>query len=278
MTRHFSAVVLLDSAWPIDIDAIAASVRARYGSIGHVDAIPGQSDTTVAGLIRIDGANVVVTATNARIDMHDLSPHLKVMRHWNPAEALARHTSSITISCGGGLPGLEGAEAYAAAVHFVAAAFVQIAPAVAVFWPKGYALTEPRAFLEAADTLLTGRIPVGAWISFAAVVPRGYDKKDALGMVTYGMRPFIGRELELAPRPGAARDAYKCLLSVARRLLDRGHDIADGHRLIGLDSSFDVTVRERNYWLRRDLSAYVLVADDAVVATETLRPREALSA
>ena len=204
MNRQFSAVVLLDSPWEIDIDAIAAAVRARYDSIGQVDAIPGQSPDRTAGLIRIDGANVVVTMSDSPINEDDLSPRLKVMRHWHPENALGRHCASVTVSCGGGLEGLEGAEAYAAAVHFVAAALVHIAPSVAVFWPKGYALTDPSAFIEAADTLLTGRIPVGAWVSFAAVVPRGYKASDALGMVTYGMRSFIGRELELAPRSGNA--------------------------------------------------------------------------
>lgn len=276
MSRQFSAVILLKENWPLDIDAIAAALRQRFDGIGQVAAIPGQAMNVPAGLIDIDGGQIVVTQTNGRHDTDLLHPPLDVMRSWDPAPALEGHKGYLTISCGGGLPGIEGAEAYAAAVHFVAAAALTVAPASAVFWAPGYALTAPEAFLEAADALKHGRMPLACWVSSAAVVPQGYAPQEALGMVTYGMRPFLGREIELAPRPGDARSAYHCLSAVAGRVLSQGLMLQDGDRLRGLDGSFDVSVRERTYWLRREMSAYVLIADDAVVDPETLRPRAAL--
>jgi hypothetical protein len=116
-------------------------------------------------------------------------------------------------------------------------------------------------------------MPLGAWVSFSPVVPRGYPPEQATGMVTYGMRPFIGRELELAPRPGDARSAWRCVARIARLALDRGVRLADGQRLGEAEACPAMTVRERDQWLRRAEPVFVLVADDSIVDAATLQPR-----
>ena len=121
-------------------------------------------------------------------------------------------------------------------------------------------------------------MPMGNWISFAPVVPRGYEPGEATGLVTYGMTPFIGRELELAPRPGDPKTAYQCVSTIVQLVLDKGLALHDGQRIEDTDESFALTVRERTYWLRRDESAFVLVSDDAVVDPTTLQPLRAAQA
>ena len=116
---------------------------------------------------------------------------------------------------------------------------------------------------------------MGLWVTFAPVVPRGYEPSAATGLVTYGLRPFIGHELELAPRPGDPKSAYQCLSAIVNLVLDKGLELHDGQRLEDSAESFALTVRERRYWLRRDESAFVLVADDSVVDNETLQPVQA---
>lgn len=274
MSRQFAASILLDEHWDLDLDALGTEIETRFPQVGDVEVFPGQNGGNPSGLVRIDGGNVVVTAFSGPVPGEQLSPQLSVMRQWDPSEVVANHRAHVMISCGGRLPGLEGAEAYAATVHFVAAAAASIAPCSAVLWRHSYAIVQRGVFQAAAGRLLRGRMPLPIWASFASVVPRGYSPEEALGMVSYGLRPFLGRELELAPRPGPVDSAYECISSVARRTLDGGYGLTDGMRVEGREGAFSVTVRERTYWLRRDLSAYVLVADDAVVDTETLRPRE----
>ena len=234
----------------------------------------GQSQDGAAGLLRIEGGHIVVSYRPGPYSEDDLFPDLQVLLSWDPVPALASHAAHMTITCGGGMEGIEGAEAYAAAVHFVAAAASRIMPCTAVFWQPGYAITNPVDFYDSSKSLLRGQMPLGAWVSFASIVPKGYAPQQALGMATYGMRPFIGREIELAPRPGNARAAYDCLASVARNALDRGIPLQDGQRfLTGGATGISLYVRARTYWLRREQSAFVLVSDDSVVDAETLRPR-----
>jgi hypothetical protein len=50
--------------------------------------------------------------------------------------------------------------------------------------------------------------------------------------------------------------------------------LSDGQKLEPLDGVGPaLRVRERTYWLRRSLSAFVLVADDAVVDRVSLKPK-----
>ncbi|MEM9061980.1 MAG: hypothetical protein AAGD13_16080 [Pseudomonadota bacterium] len=273
MSRHFSATLLLDRPWRLNIDAVATALRSLFPQIGEVDSVPGQAADEDAGVLIIEGATVVVQSVDAPVDSADLTPPLRPLRAEGADAAATQHSSHVIITAGGALPGLEGGEAYAALVHFVAAAALTVAPASAVFWRQGWALTRSSTFSAATSMLLEGKMPVGTWVSFASVVPSGYRPEDGMGMVTYGMRPFVGRELELAPRPGDARSAFQTLGAICRMLLDKGTALSDGARLRTDDDAPILMVRERTYWLRRDLSAFVLVSEDAIVDSETLKPR-----
>lgn len=270
MSRHFSASLLLERSWDLNIDAIASAVRTLFPAIGEVDSVHGQADGSDAGVLIIEGATVVVQSFPEILPTEDLTPALRPLRAGGAEEAANSHKAHVTISAGGALPDLEGAEAYAALVHFVAAATVSITPSKAVFWKNGWALSRAETFSNAANMLLQGKMPVGTWVSFAVIVPTGMQPSDGTGMVTYGLRPFIGRELELAPRPCEARSAFQTLNAISRKILDSGELLAEGVTIRSDDGRTSFMVRERNYWLRRDSSAFVLIADDAVIDPVTL--------
>lgn len=273
MSRHFSAVLLLERPWDLNIDAIAAALRTLFPAIGDVDSVPGQSDGLDAGVLVVEGATVVVQSVAHAFDVEDMTPPLRTLRAGGADEAARSHTAHVTISAGGALPGLEGAEAYAALVHFVAAAALSITPSRAVFWKNGWALSRAETFSTAGNMLLTGKMPVGTWLSFASVVPTGMQPSQGTGMVTYGLRPFIGRELELAPRPCDPRSAFQAVSAICRTIMDDGVVLVDGNTIQSEAGGVVYTVRERTYWLRRDSSAFVLVAEDAVVDPVTLSSR-----
>lgn len=274
MPRHFSATILMQRPWALDIDALADTVRQRFPQIGTVEAMPGQVPNREAGLLTIDGGKVVVMCLHAPVPNDQLFPPLRTLRVWDPEPAISAHNAHVIVSCGGDLPGVDGAKAYAAAAHFVAAAVAEMGPAVAVFWPGGWSLQSPEAFTESASTILDGRAPIGAWMSFATIVPRGFAAEQATGIVSYGLRPFLGRELELAPAPVDGKTAYRRLAAITRAVMDKGATLADGQTVVDPDHTFSMIVRARNFWLRRDLSAFVLVGEDSVIDPETLRPAE----
>lgn len=271
MSRHFTASLLLDRPWVLNIDAIASALRTLFPAVGVVDSVEGQAEDTDAGVLIVDGATVVVQSFDHPIPSQQLRPELRPLRADGAEDAAQAHQAYLSISAGGALPGLEGAEAYAALVHFVAAAAVSITPSTAVFWNNGWALSRAETFSASANMLLQGKMPIGTWVSFAVIVPTGMQPAQATGMVTYGLRPFIGRELELAPRPCEARSAFQTLSTISRKILDTGAVLSDGVTVRSDDGSVSLLVRDRNYWLRRDSSAFVLVAEDAVVDPQSLK-------
>ncbi len=273
MSRYFTATLLLRSPWPLDIDRIARTLAQRFPGIGAVDALPGNTGEGDSALLTIDHANVVIESHDHPVERGDILPPLKILRTWNPTPAQRSHQAHLTITCGGNLAGLEGALAYSAATHFVATGIAAIVHPLAILWGPARALLEPGEHAMAAETLLTGTIPHSSWVSYAPVVAQGYPAADATGMVTYGLRPFIGHELELAPRPGDPRSAYRCLGAIVRRVLRGGIDLRDGLKIVARDAGMSMTVRERRYWLRRDESAFVLIAGDSVIDPWTLQPR-----
>ena len=273
MPRYFSATLLLDAEWPMDIDLVAQSLTQRFPQIGDVDALPGQAEGDT-GLLTIEGAQIVLQSSAGAIAAEDAFPKLKVLRTWDPMPAFHRHAAHITVSCGGRLPGIEGAQAYAAVTHFVATAVAGLARPSAVLWDPARQLIDPTDFAVAAETLLTGTLPLSSWVGYAPVVPDGAVGRGVTGMVTYGLRPFVGNEIELAPRPGDPRAAYRCAGAVVRRVLQDRLELSDGLEMVDRRAGIALTVRERRYWLRRDESAFVLVSDDSAVDPWSLRPRD----
>lgn len=277
MSRQFTATVLLEHSWALDIDALAAAVSERFPYLGPVDGIPGQRNSG-SGVLSMEGASAVVETVARRARPDAIRPPQDITRPWDPKGAVNGHRAHLNISCGGRLPGLEGAMSYAAAVMFVTTAALDIAAARAVLWRSSWSISSPNAFRAATEALFEGQMPVSTWVSFAPYVPEGYAPAAATGMSTLGLSNLLGRELELAPRPGDTDEAEKILSRVARQVLDTeliprsGHDIGD--TITGLR----LNVRKRDRWFQRDKSAFVLVAGDSVVDRETLKPVAATAA
>ena len=270
--RYLAATLLLDRPWSLDVDRLAKRLKNRFPGLGSVDALPGQTagDT---GLLMIDRARVVLQSIDNAIEPDAAVPPLKILRTWDPGAALEVHKAQISVSCGGRLPGIEGAQAYSAATHFVTAALADLVRPQAVLWGAARHLIEPSVFSCSADALLQGQLPYTVWVSFAPVIPEGTDG-SVTGMVSYGLRPFIGHELELAPRPGGAQDAYRCLAAVVRRVMNDRVSLSEGMRMIDRQANIELRVRERRYWLRRNETAFVLASEDSVIDPDTLRPRD----
>lgn len=269
--RRFAAVILVDEDWTPDVEAVAVTTAVRFPEIGRIEAVPAAGRDSPAA-VAIDGALVTVRRLPGRVPADWLAPPLKPVRHWDPELPVRRHVGAVEISCGGELPGLEGAEAYAAAVHFVAAAVCQVVRAGAVLWREGWVVSEPAVFAEAADAILAGRMPVGSWVGLATVPPKGFAPERAAGVVTYGLSQFIGRELEFAPMPGSTRAACRAVSRIARMALERRVVLVDGQHLTDPRGEFAVTVRERGSWLRHDVPAFVLVPAGSVLDVDAPDP------
>lgn len=270
MTHCFSAKLLLQQTWPLDIQAIARTISDIVPSIGKVDGVPGQTDSAV---LRLDDTQVVVQAIQRPLPHRSFVGNAEAFDAWMPQDILDGHRAYVSISCGGEREDIGSKELYAAAVHVVTTAACQVAPAGAIYWESGEILVHPDDFRTVIDPMMAGQMPVASWIGFRPVHDRD-EAEQTVGMITSGLRQFLGREIELAPSPTTLERARMCLGSVVQRLMDRRLSLHDGDQVEDVDMALSATVRLRDRWLRRDKAAFVLITDDAVVDRASLRAQK----
>lgn len=274
MPVQFTAHLLLQRPWALDIEALARHLRQTYPEIGAIDAVPGANGA--AGLLTIDNGMVVVMTMAGRLPEAQLWPPFQTLANWAPHKAVADHAAHLVVACGGdNIPGREGACAFGAATTFTAAGLAEIAPVTAMQWVPGWTMLAPAEITGAAEALLAGRLPIEAWISTIPIVPRGYRPDQALGLVTHGLVPFMGREVELAPARVTKKGAYRRVRRVLVEMLE-GRAVPEDREEIDPPPGGDpLIVRRSRSWWRPDMPAFVCLSRDSVVDPDSLeiRPR-----
>jgi len=268
MTIRFNALVLLSNPLGLDMEQTAQEMFLRHPALGPVE----YSGDEMTGTLTVDGATLSVAAVNGVYPESEFRPPLKLTTRTGNTPVSPKHNAYILISYEGEGEGLEWAKAYAALVTLAAATFAQNPGVTGVFWPASYGLWSREQVTEAAEEIMTGQSPIDSWISFAQIAPNNVGRDDVLGVVTFGLKPFLGREIELAPEPISVQKALTSVYGAIWLMLDDGKVFTDGSRVSGPGIGGSYTIRDVEFWLRRGTPAYVLVGPDAVVDAETLLP------
>jgi Domain of unknown function (DUF4261) len=112
------------------------------------------------------------------------------------------------------------------------AALTELAPAIAVVWTNGNALTEAKEFQSAARNLADRKLPVLAWMSVAVFDgPPAKTGARTTAMYTTGLAPFVGREIEFLPSTWPPTQIADRAIGTAQYLMERGPVIKDGETL-----------------------------------------------
>ena len=270
MIHMFTATLLLERSWALQADDISREISALVPEIDNVVAVPGQGENRDQVLFSLDDTQVIAQLARrpTRKSSFKASDHL--ITDWYPQAEIDAHLAHINI-WSTGQAGVERADSYAAAVQIVAAAISLIAPISAAYWQTSGMFSRPEELEAAARPMMNGSLPSDFWVGYSPLYVEGHLQGPAVGIITHGLRQFLGREIELAPHPDSVERAHRCLASIARRILNKALDLQDGERLDDVETTLAATVRKRDYWFRRDHSAFVLVTDDAVIDEASTR-------
>lgn len=271
-TNSFSATLLLQGDVLLDFDSVAKAISALVPNLEDVTLTKGQGDSQDDVILQLDDIKVVVSDVKEPVRPSKFYG-LKVPHEaWVPQALIDQHKRHICIASGGNGGSLKNMETYAAAVHVVATAICDCVDIGAVFWDAAELFIKPEEFVAAVEPLMEGQMPVHCWIGFHPIKPDEFALKSAVGMITQGLRHFIGREIELAPSPTDLEQARMTLGSVVQRLMDHHLRLTEGETIEDLETALSATIRTRDRWIRRDQAAFVLVTDDSVIDQSTLRP------
>ena len=113
----------------------------------------------------------------------------------------------------------------AAAVTSAAAALGEELEALAVAWHASSTALKPEGLKTAREELVRGHAPLDLWTR--------YYRTEALpgehsGVVTSGLQPFVGHEIEIPSSPTDVRTSQNFARQLASDLLDRGLEMRDG--------------------------------------------------
>lgn len=271
-TNSMSATLLPRDEISLDMDLLAKSISALVSDLDEVTVTKGEGNQKDTTTLRLDDIEVLISNVQEPVRPSKFYALKTPYNAWVPQALIDQHKSHVYIASGGDGADLKNMETYAAAVHVVATAVCDCVDIGAVFWDAAELFVKPEEFVAAVEPLMEGKMPVGCWIGFHSIKPDEFALNAAVGMITQGLRQFIGREIELAPSPTELNQARLTLGSVVQRLMDHHLRLNDGETIKDLEMALSATIRTRDRWIRRDQAAFVLVTDDSVIDQSTLRP------
>lgn len=153
-------------------------------------------------------------------------------RLWPGAEAeLAACRASVLVT-EMGIPGETGPAAAfdrAAAVTLVAEALWPLTAGIGLLWSPARTGLGPARLGDAFDTVRSGRAALTLWMGWREVPPA--SPHECPGLVTRGLLPFVGREIEAPPSRVPAPEMLQHVIHLAAGLVDHQAALEDGQHL-----------------------------------------------
>lgn len=269
MPIRFETYILLKKNWKPDFTALGEEIEWRYPDLGKARSKRSAGAGEGQGSIVLDGAEVKLWLVTDQFPKEQLISPARIIGQQDPEPLTAGHSCYMLASVEAQAEGLDWARAYAAVLTLVASVVADKASALSIFWKDSWRTLTVAEFKEAAGAVACGRSPIDTWVSYAAMNPSKIGGPDMVGFETFGLRPFIGREIELAPCAVEVPEANAAVHAAVEAVLGRAHVFEDGDRF-DFPSGRRSTVRLSDGFARMGIPAIVLVPDNAAVSADTL--------
>ena len=230
MTSRFIAMLALEGPGYCTAAGLIAEVRRSYPRYQAplepaASAAPGEPLMIQAGAV-----TVTVMFIDRPIPPGTLDAAIATDRVWpQAAERLGQHKAHAIVTHLQGATTHAEALLAAATVQVLAAALGALLPTIGAYWGTGDTVTETSAFQAAATSLVAGNLPTDAWVQMRWLDGPRTDKGErTLAVLTTGLMPFLGREIEFQPATWPPAKIAGHLISLMQYLLQNG--LVIGHR------------------------------------------------
>jgi hypothetical protein len=194
----------------------AAEIAARLGAAGHpAEATQGPDGGAV---LRIDGLALMLAWVDAPLPAEVFSddPHQRAWAGWR--EAASAQRAHVILANLDRPADAAGALRAAGAVSRLAAALAGLLPGVlGVYWAPSAPFVAPADWRAAAARMTPEAPPVELWVK-----PRWFRVGEAPAVLTQGLAPFAGREVEHGPSGEGMGEVYGRTMNLALYLLRAG--------------------------------------------------------
>lgn len=126
-----------------------------------------------------------------------------------------------------------------------AAAVLEAAAGLGVFWAPAQTVIPPDRFVEEARALATSAFAPGLWFGFRFYPGPDHDRDNRIVCQSRGLEVFLGREVECGPYDLPPGELAEKVIGIARYMATSGPIFADGHTFGFGDDSKDARLRFR---------------------------------
>jgi hypothetical protein len=203
-----------------------AVVRGRVSSIG---VRPGKPDSN---LIRIDETILTIIPFDVPAPPGSFNRALATEKLWpEAATALARHKAFVVVSHMGTFSDYAGAMNGALCVTMTVAALNELIPVIGLYWHESETLCPAARVREECLGLARAELPTEVWLKmhlFRGEPDPEMGGRPPVGIFVAGLKPFVGRELELVPSHRDLIATTKGAVDLSSYLLTKGPVLKDG--------------------------------------------------
>jgi len=231
---RFITYLALERPGAVTPDRLAEMFRDLYPGDGFVcrPAVADAAGLPEDGLLMsVDDHLVAVMIVPAPLPPDAYERELAIDRVWPEArQVMAAHRAHAIVAliknATDPLSALNGA----AAVTLIAGALSRLVPTVALVFTEGKALAPGETLVPLCQGLARLDVPVELWTSLEFVrAPNTADGRPQSSLIlSNGLLPFVGRELEFLPTPAPLVEAVKRVLGLMQYLIREGPVINDG--------------------------------------------------
>ena len=248
---RFITYIALAEATAVTTVQLVDRYRDLFGDqIFKIDITAGAGGSDDSIVLRLDKNLVAVMFIPLPLpqDAYEQALRLDQFGLWPEArEIMGSHKAHYTVAVIGSPDDAEGNLNAARMVTLVAGALVDLLPTtVALVFTEARTITRPTRFASFAKNVAAMRAPSSLWTSMAFFrgqpAPNG---KNTIGVMSVGLLPFIGREMEFTPAPVALKELAERAFATAEYLILKGSVIKDGDTF-GMSADEKIRVRYRD--------------------------------
>ena len=257
---QFLAIVVLERGIFLHPESIVESIKRKAVNVACTVEIIGEHKRGDPLMLMINGVLLSVSLMEFPLPPDAYETAVRGNLNWPEArDVIARCRAHLLVAP---LRPSRGSHALAlqnaADLTRLCAALAEVDGARAVLWTNGDVVMTPSRIAWAANELAQKRIPLMSWMSVVPVLGPKTDRgEQTFALLTTGLQPFVGREIEFPPSVMKPEEISKRVLPFAYMLMMRGTYVKDGET-IGISADDFILVKERPQGQRRGIPVFSL--------------------
>ncbi len=262
--RFMAIVTLAESRFPAGAAVLAALNERRPG--GNAELIvaddPQSAEAANSVMIKIGDRAYVCMFLAEPVPQGTMDLAASASHFWeDAAEQLAGHKAQIVVAELEGGEDFEARREGASRVMDLAAAvcICSLAPVIGIYWTNGETVTQPEPFVAEADRMGDDAWPAHVWAQYFWIADA---RTGNPGLLTHGLRSFIGREIEFEPGGYEQAVLFERTGQIVHFLLSSG-PVLDHAETLGISETERIRVAHKPSGRRGDSPVLSLSLEQA---------------